>query len=428
MRQMQTEAVTVKTRLLRVRWLIGGVILLNSLLQFVDRANISVVIPQISREMGLSHSQAGLAMSAFFLGYVLTQVAGGWLLRAVGTRTAVFLGTITYSLFTHLTGQARGFGQLVACRFGLGLGEGPILVGLTTAVNDWFPLREKARASFLVYAAGSMAMIFVPPLIATFSLEIGWRMIFTLFALPGYLLAVVWFLVVRTKPEEHPWMTTGEVQEIRQGQRETRSESSQTSAVKQFLSLTFLGITAAYALNAFFFFGLMAWIPSYLLSLGFTQNQMGWLTSLYWLGTLFGTALGSYLSDVVFGGRRRPPILLSNAIGAILQVLWLFFLQGYLGLVPVYLVAIGFCLSLGLACYAPLVMGASSAAHFPVLMGFVATFGAVGGFLGPLTVGRLYDLFQSYTPGFGVFILSNVLIIVVVGLLRERRMDHAEGR
>ena len=170
----------------------------------------------------------------------------------------------------------------------------------------------------------------------------------------------------------------------------------------------------------------MAWIPSYLISLGFTQSQMGWLTSLYWLGSLLGTALGSYLSDVIFGGRRRPPILLSNAMGAILQVLWLFFLQSYLGLVPVYLVAIGFCLSLGLACYAPLVMGASSPSHFPVLMGLVATFGAVGGFLGPLSVGRLYDLFQSYTPGFAIFILSNVLIIVVIGLLREPQIQAKE--
>lgn len=420
---MRTEEVTTKGTVFRVRWIIGGAILLNSLLQFVDRANISVVIPQIRQEMGLSHGEAGLAMSIFFLGYILTQILGGWILRSLGTRTAVFFGTLTYSVFTHLTGQARSFGHLLAYRFGLGLGEGPILVGLTTAVNDWFPPREKARASFLVYAAGSMAMIFIPPLIATLSVEMGWRTVFTLFAFPGYVLAVVWFLIVRSQPEEHPWINKSEIAEIRQGM--SRSDLPQSPIRKHFRSWTFIGITIAYGLNAFFFFGMMAWIPSVLLSIGFSQQQMGWLTSLYWLGSLFGTAFGSYLSDVVFRGKRRPPILLSNGVGALVQFIWISLPpETQVPVAPFYLVTIGFCLSLGLACYAPFVMAASSPSEFPVLIGFVAAFGAVGGFLGPLSVGRLFDVFQSYAPGFGVFVLANVLIMVVMGLLREPTIEY----
>jgi MFS family permease len=423
---MEAGEARVGAGLFRVRWVVGGALLLNSLLQFADRANISVVIPQISREMGLSHGQAGLAMSAFFLGYVLTQIVGGWILKRLGgTRTTVLLGTIVYSLFTHLTGRARGFTELILCRFGLGLGEGPILVGLTTTVNDWFPAREKARASVLVYAAGSVAMIFVPPLIASVVLEIGWRPIFTLFALPGYALGVVWFLLVRSQPEEHPWIRPEEIEEIRQDGAGRHAPSERGAITRQLKSWTFLGITLAYGLNAFFFFGLMAWIPSYLLSLGFAQTEMGWITSLYWLGSLLGTAFGSYISDVLYKGKRRPPILMSNAIGALLQSAWLSLgpaLQ--IPLAPVYLLTIGFCLSLGLACYAPLVMAATPASDFPVLMGLVSAFGAVGGFFGPLLVGRLYDLFQSYTPAFAVFILTNVLIIIVVGLLREPGKAH----
>jgi MFS family permease len=429
MRVVKTEEITANAGVFRVRWIIGGVILLNSMLQFVDRANISVVIPQIRLEMDLTYAQAGLAISAFFLGYLLTLTLGGWILRALGTRTAVFFSTIIYSVFTHLTGQAQTFEELLACRVGLGLGEGPIVVGLTTAVNDWFPPREKARASFLVYAAGSMAMMFVPPVIATLSLEMGWRMVFTLFAFPGYLLAVVWFLVMRSRPEEHPWMGQRELAEIRGEDGPPRPSHGASSIAGQFRSWTFLGITIAYALNMFFLFGLISWIPSYLLSLGFTQNQMGWLTSLFWVGLFLGTAFGSYLSDVIFRGKRRPPILLSNAAGALLQLLWISQSPAaQVSLVPIYLVIIGFFLSLGFTCYPAYVMAASAPADFPVLMGFVSGFSAVGGFFGPFVTGRLFDLFQSYSAAFGAFVLTNLIILVVVVLLREPRIHEKEKR
>jgi MFS family permease len=428
MRVVKTEEIAVRARIFRVRWMIGGAIVLNSMLLFIDRVNISIVLPQIRPEMSLSYAEAGLAMSIFFLGYVLTQLFGGWILRALGTRTAVCFSTIVYSLFTHLTGQARTFHELLACRFGLGLGEGPIIVGLATAVNEWFPAREKARASFLIYAAGSMAMMFMPPLIAGLSLDMGWRMVFTVFAFPGYALAGVWYLVVRARPEEHPWVDHREIAEIRQGERPSQASQAGSSVASQFRSWTFSGITLAYALNMFFIFGLISWIPTYLLSLGYTQNQMGWLTSLFWVGLFLGTAFGSYLSDVIFGQKRRPPILVSNGVGVLLQLLWISQSTTHLGLVPIYLVLLPFCLSLGVACYAAFVMAASPPSDFPVLMGLVSGLSAVGGFFGPVVAGRLFDLFGSYSAVFGAFILANLLIVALVGSLREPPIREKEKR
>ncbi len=87
-------------------------------------------------------------------------------------------------------------------RLGLGVTEAPTPVGLTSTINNWFPPKEKATATGIYIASTMFAPIIVPPLVVWISLTLGWRWVFFLFAIPGLFLAVIWYLLVKSKPEE----------------------------------------------------------------------------------------------------------------------------------------------------------------------------------------------------------------------------------
>src|SRR5689334_18804158 len=77
-------------RMGRVRYLIVFMLLAVTMVNYADRATISIAGPALSRELGLSPVQMGFVFSAFGWSYVAAQIPGGWLLDRFGSRTVYF--------------------------------------------------------------------------------------------------------------------------------------------------------------------------------------------------------------------------------------------------------------------------------------------------------------------------------------------------
>ena len=73
----------------------------------------------------MSPAALGAARSAFFLGYTLMQIPGGYLTDRFGARAVVISTLILWSLLTGFTGLAWSFSALVIIRFLFGVAEGP---------------------------------------------------------------------------------------------------------------------------------------------------------------------------------------------------------------------------------------------------------------------------------------------------------------
>jgi ACS family sodium-dependent inorganic phosphate cotransporter len=93
---------------------------------YIDRVNISVAIIPMAKQYGWDKTLQGTVMSAFFIGYLLTQIAGGWLADRFGGKPVLAGGVVIWSLFTALTppAAAGGFTALLVARIGMGIGEG----------------------------------------------------------------------------------------------------------------------------------------------------------------------------------------------------------------------------------------------------------------------------------------------------------------
>jgi len=93
------------------------------LVNYVDRGNLSIAAPLLKDELGLSASQLGILLSAFFWSYTAMQFVSGWLVDRFNASFVMAAGYLTWSLATSTTGIVHGFVMLALMRLLLGVGE-----------------------------------------------------------------------------------------------------------------------------------------------------------------------------------------------------------------------------------------------------------------------------------------------------------------
>src|SRR5271157_4212535 len=93
------------------------------LINYIDRSNLSIAAPLLKDELGLSGSQLGTLLSAFFWTYALMQIPAGWLVDHFDVKLVFALGFLLWSAATAVTGVLHGFAALLIVRVILGIGE-----------------------------------------------------------------------------------------------------------------------------------------------------------------------------------------------------------------------------------------------------------------------------------------------------------------
>src|SRR5712672_2120222 len=114
-----SNAQKVSPSLLRVLVFLGFSVFIN----YIDRANLSVAAPLLKNELGLSASQLGILLSAFFWTYAGMQIPAGWLVDRFEVKWVFAIGFFVWSTATAVTGATHAFVTLLAARIILGIGE-----------------------------------------------------------------------------------------------------------------------------------------------------------------------------------------------------------------------------------------------------------------------------------------------------------------
>ena len=233
---------------------------LLSAIAFMDRTNLSVAGTQISHEYGLDNVRLGWVMSAFLVGYAVSQVLAGWLAVRLGPRRALTLGVLWWGVFTLGTAAVPpsvhgALWILIAVRFALGVGEAIIYPTSNQFVARWIPLSERGRVNGVIFAGVGAGSMLTPPILTGIILAYGWRSGFWFSAAVGVAGGIVWYLIARDTPEQHPWVSAGELATIHAGIREDNSPKPPIpwGAIVRSRSMILLTF-------ACFCFGYIAWI------------------------------------------------------------------------------------------------------------------------------------------------------------------------
>src|SRR6266542_2891083 len=104
----------------RVRYLVLASLCLVATLAYIPRNCIGVAEQDIRRELGLSEFEMGWVMFAFFITYALFQIPTGWLGHVWGTRRALTLFAVLWSVAGGLVSLAAGLPVLLLTRLGMG--------------------------------------------------------------------------------------------------------------------------------------------------------------------------------------------------------------------------------------------------------------------------------------------------------------------
>src|SRR4029077_4614577 len=209
-------------KITRVRWLLVFWLFLLSAVSYLDRVNISIAGGAIVDAYHLTEVQLGRVFSALVAGYALFQTIGGQLPDRFGPRRVLTGGVIWWGVFTALTAlvPANFAGALLAfmtVRFLLGAGEAVIYPAANQFVSRWIPVRERGVANGWIFAGVGAGAGLSPPLITYLMIHYGWRSSFWVCAVLGLVAGIVWFLLSRDTPTEHPRVSPSELATIEAG-------------------------------------------------------------------------------------------------------------------------------------------------------------------------------------------------------------------
>ncbi|MCC7153863.1 MAG: MFS transporter [Bryobacterales bacterium] len=210
------------SRIGRVRWMLIGWMFVISAIAYLDRVNISIAGSEVQKEFGLDNLQLGWVFSAFVAGYALFQAPGGRLADRFGPRNVLTAGAVWWAVFTALTalvpaGATYTLVMLLVTRFVLGLGEAVVYPASNRLVSAWIPSQERGVANGLIFAGVGAGAGITPPLITYILVNYGWRWSFWISAFIGLAAGVVWYLLARDKPNQHPWVGGAEIRHIQAG-------------------------------------------------------------------------------------------------------------------------------------------------------------------------------------------------------------------
>lgn len=181
------------------------------ILNFVDRALLSVVGPDLVPELGISDTQFGLLTGFGFA--LLYTIVGIPLARYADRANRVWIMTICvalWSLMTALCGLATevtigsitvgAFWILLMCRVGVGIGEAGCTPPANSLIADYYAPRDRSQA-LGVYAMGVTLGTMFANLIGGWVTDVfDWRTAFFVVGLPGLLIAIVFKLTVKEPP------------------------------------------------------------------------------------------------------------------------------------------------------------------------------------------------------------------------------------
>jgi ACS family glucarate transporter-like MFS transporter len=290
----------------RVRWLLIFWMFVISAIAYLDRVNISVAGTSISHEYGFDQVRLGWVLSAFSWGYAFSQAPGGRLADRFGPRRVLLFGTIWWAIFTALTAAvptqfAFAIASLVFVRFLLGVGEAVVYPGSNRLVASWIPDRERGIANGLIFAGVGAGAGMAPPLIAYVLLHWGWRWSFWISALLGLAGGLVWFLIARDRPEEHPAVNAEEAALIRDGLPKTATQSSKPVAWGAiFTSKEVALVTASYFCYCYVAYIFFTWFFIYLNAVrGLNLKTSSYYSMLPFIAMAVCSSLGGWISDRV---------------------------------------------------------------------------------------------------------------------------------
>jgi ACS family glucarate transporter-like MFS transporter len=327
---------TAAGRPTNVRSLVLALSCAVSFVLYLQRYAWGFIKKDVQDEFGWDSVTLGWLDGLFGITYGVGQIPSGMLCDWFGVHLLLGSIILLWSLALGGFAIASSLGSMSAARVVFGFAQAGCYPALSKASKNWFPLATRTTAQGLIATffgrGGGAASFFLFGTVLLGWLELPWRLAVGIFSVLGVFVGVVFLVLFRNTPKEHPWANEEEAGLITAGDpsaahaagsrvdwaRLARSRSMQFLLLRSFAS----NLADVLFVN---------WVPLYLRTeKGVGSLSAGWMAALPLiggaLGGLFSGSVQSYLVQRT-GSRRwvRSSVGLvgkSVAAGLILTCLW----------------------------------------------------------------------------------------------------------
>ncbi|WP_276499478.1 MFS transporter [Pontibacter litorisediminis] len=397
-----------------IRWFILILVFVATGLNFLDRQVLSMMIIKIQQEFNISDVEYGMVNTSFLISYAIMFTVGGRLIDKFGGKLGMALSVGVWSVATSLHGVMTGFGQLLAFRFLLGVGEGACFPGAAKTVYEWFGKKERGMANGIAIGGSAIGAVLAPPLTMLIASNYGWRWGFILPGIIGIVWVLVWVLI--------PWRKLGRAQAVEELPHEKPVSVPFMALLKNKEAFAFILIR--FLLDPVFYF-LMFWVPKYLNEeRGLSFERIGELFWIPFLALGVSNIAGGWFSDKLMArnlsvNKSRKIVMGVAAIITLVapMIAWVSSVNVAILLMAILMLAHGFWITN----YITAISDVFGKYATSTVVGLSGTAGAVAGMLINPLMGLVIQNY-SYTPLWVVagvmYPLAFLLLLILIPKIR----------
>ena len=372
----------------------------------------------VSNEFGINATQAGLYMSAFFAGYLVTQIPGGIMADKYQPKYILIACTVLGGVMTAAMSLITSHQMGLIIRVITGVSSGCVMAQCSKVVATTFEPKKRASAMGVVLASPPFGITLAQSIGAPLNQAVGWRNTFLIVA--AIAVIIVALLVVFVQPiQRMPAAAPAKNPAVAQTAATAGGQAGLLEGlVGFFTNKQQLLLGASGFMFMFVTVGFATWTNRYAQSLGFTPVQGGMIITCYSIAGIIASCLSGSIASKCRMTHRNFLIVTLAAMGVMTV---LFSMQrGYMGLIAVGCVygAISYLPSTHYTTSAMILAGeryTATAASTQNLLFQLASL------IMPIIVGRAIDLTGNYAFVWYIFLGCSVIAAVFCLFVKNDR-------
>lgn len=376
--------------------------------------SLAPLVGLIESDLDISHSAMGSVMGAWQLIFIISAIPCGILLDKISVRSALTLGGLIIAASALARGFADSYAMLMIAVMLFGVGGPIISTGAPKVVTQHFDGQSRGLAMGIYMTGPSIGG--VVSLTLTHSMLVpffddSWRAVMFLWGGFAAGVSILWWLLTTINP-------IPKIQEdMHQGTLEAATAPlKQTQIIMNLLRQPSVVLVLLMGVGVFMFnHGLMNWLPALLEEGGLSEVDSG-----YWaaIPTVVGIA-GSLLIPRLATPERRYHILIALTLCAALASVLLQFSTDLPRITGLVMQGIARSSLMTVLILTLLELPAVGEKYAGIASGIFFTAAEVGGVLGPISLGILYDVSGGFSAG--LYLLSSISLLIAISAMALKR-------
>ena len=281
---------------MRYRWRLTVIMFFGIAINYLDRINLSFVMPTFIKHFHFTLSQAGMMFSLWGIGFLIFALPLSRLGDRVSQKKLYGWMVAVWSVINMLT---AGFANVVALgiiRFLLGVAESPVFPIGTRIVGMWFGKGKRGVPLGLLEAGIGGGLLLGAPICTLALVFWGWQAVFIVTGLLGLLWALVWAVYARENPKRHKGLSAQDRQYLAQEQDAEVMDAPAMNYGELLRKPAVWGLLVGFFGFTYIQYLYITWLPTYLvMNRHMTELHAGFMTMVPNLGTFLGAVCAGFI-------------------------------------------------------------------------------------------------------------------------------------